>query len=163
MVAMRPRVFTPVTPIASAGGVTMLLVSVEVWATKIAVCMDGELDPVTGRVEVAEEFTAPWNSWEHEVRQTPNPHRRPPEPACQMLFGHPHASLQITDDVGTDYRFTSGHVGGTGTEWRLEQHVTPAPAEGATTLTLTLTGDRITPTPVTLQLQLIDRQCDDGA
>jgi hypothetical protein len=153
MVGVRPRVLTPVAPIAAGGGVTLLLISVELWATEIVAHLGGEFDPVTGQVEVVREFSEPWKRWERQMREGTGPRRQPPAPAMDQLFGPVGlTSVRIADNVGTHYQVKAGNTGGTGTEWRADWYFVPGVPSGANKLTLALAGEHISSTPVTLDL-----------
>ena len=149
----RPRVFAPVAPMAHGGGVTLLLISVEVWPDGVVAHAVGELDPATGQVEVAAEFTEPWIRWEQNMREGTGPPRPAPDSAMALLFGAAHTTLGLSDDAGTHYRHHASQSGGTGTEWRASWHFSPGIPDTATVLSVALTGDHLRSTPVTLPLR----------
>lgn len=153
MVSGRPRVLTPIAPIAAGGGVTLLLISLEVWPEEVVAHLAGEPDPTTGRVEVDTTFSDPWQRWEREMLEPTVARRKPPESAMDQLFGLRHASEHLSDDLGTCYQFKAGHTGGTGTEWRADWYFTPGVPDEASALTLALAGENISSTPITLALR----------
>ena len=75
-----------------------------------------------------------------------------PQSPVGLLFGAPDTTVVISDDASTAYRCLASQTGGTGTEWRGMWQFAPGVPAHATTLTLALSGDRVTATPIELEL-----------
>jgi hypothetical protein len=109
-------------------GVEVALVSVAV-ANHVEVGLDALPGPV--RNERTRLFEAARSVWETAASPVP-----PPWPA--EALGPPE--IELSDDVGTDYRRVSGETGGEGSPWASLWRFLPRPPEAAGSLTLALTA-----------------------
>lgn len=62
-----------------------------------------------------------------------------PMPTMPGVLAFEPVELQITDDIGTDYRFIAGQVAGDGTEWSASWTYLPEPPRQAKNLNLVFT------------------------
>jgi hypothetical protein len=125
------RVLAPIIPLADAAGVTLIVVSIELWLDKIV-------------VRSAARPSVPWTAERRQAELNYSRDRArarvrgempplPPDPDWSALEG---TEVRLRDDVGTYYRPHGGGGSGTDGEWRMTGSFTPAPPANATRLFL---------------------------
>ncbi len=128
------HVFAPLAPLVDFEGVTLVLASVELWTRSVRLRIAGLNNPISDRLD--EEHRQALEGWAKKVSDA---HERstvrddPPRQAGARML---EMGLVLSDDAGTDYRWTGGSWGGTGSEWHLEQGFEPGIPAGAGELTL---------------------------
>lgn len=121
-----PHVVSPLVPVLEHHGVTIVLVSVEVWPDERFVRMRGLPSEVTARLNV--EFHEALEAWHRRGRTTDVPQ----QPAEQMFDFDP----TVSDDVGTLYAPGQSARGGTFRMFRAEWTFKPGPPDSASRLTV---------------------------
>jgi hypothetical protein len=125
------RVLAPIVPLADAAGMTLVVVSIELWR-------DGVI------VRSAARPSVPWSKERRQAElQYSNERAKarvrgvmppmPPDPDWSALEG---TEVRLRDDAGTRYRPHGGGRSGTDGEWRMTDSFTPAPPPSATRLYL---------------------------
>src|SRR4051794_9075847 len=117
-------VLAPASPLADVDGVTLLLVSVELWTRGVFLRMAGMGTAHTQRLD--EEFQAAADAggeW--------------PEHLGSRFGALP---LTLADDAGTRYSPRGSASGGTATEWRTDWQFAPGVPRAASRLFVTLAG-----------------------
>jgi hypothetical protein len=117
-------VLAPACPLADVDGVTLLLVSVELWTTGVFMRLAGLGTARTKKID--EEFYAALDA--SQGRDSPeHPGER---------FGR--LPLALADDLGTSYAVCGTSASGTGSEWRAEWQFAPGVPRAAARLIVTL-------------------------
>jgi hypothetical protein len=98
----------PARPLADVDGVTLVLVSVELWTSGLHLRLAGLRSAVTDGLDA--EFDGAMVAWaagggDGRERDVPGPPRQPGE---SML----RSPLSVSDDVGTRYRRSTGFAAG---------------------------------------------------
>jgi hypothetical protein len=123
-------VLAPAAELAEVDGMTLMLLSVELWTTSVflhlAVLRSAQTDELDATHQRAMDA---WAAGPH----TDDP---PPQPGERLT----RLPLMLADDAGTPYHPTHRHAGGTATEWRSGWKFEPGPP--ATTMRLTVTLDQ---------------------
>lgn len=132
------QVFAPLTPLVDFDGVPLVLASVELWTRSVRLRIAGLNNAASDRLD--DEHRAALEGWSTNVRDA---HARgsvaddpPQEPGARLL----DMKLTLTDDLGTEYRWTGGSAGGSNTEWRLEAAFEPGAPAAARKLIVTANG-----------------------
>jgi hypothetical protein len=118
--------------LARLDGLSVALVSVELWRSSVVVRTAALPTALSERLEM--EHREAMRSWEnragsaHDKGAVPPP---PEHPAVQRLLA---LSLKLSDDLATPYRVSRRSAGGTGTEWRAEWRFVPSLPTGASRL-----------------------------
>lgn len=115
-----PQVLAPVAEIATVGGRTILLLTVELWRNQICLHLAGQ------------------PTW----RDDPDRDVVVDPTADHGTDDLGKLGIQVSDDVDTQYRRTSGHVGGTDTEWRAEWYLRPGVPPSARRLLIRVVGEQ---------------------
>ncbi|MDP8909117.1 MAG: hypothetical protein M3N47_08365 [Chloroflexota bacterium] len=130
--------FAPLTPLVDFNGVTLVLASVELWTRSVRLRIAGLNNATSDRLD--DEHRTALNDWATKVREAHArgsvPDDPPQEPGARLL----DMGLTLTDDVGTEYRWTGGAAGGSATEWRLEAAFEPGIPADAGKLILAAIG-----------------------
>jgi hypothetical protein len=130
-------VLAPAQPLADVGGITVVLVSVELWTSGVFVRLAGLRSALTDELDA--EFEGAMTHWGVLATDATSVGAKPPPPhqPGERLMRLP---LTVSDDVGTSYRSRSRSAGGTATEWRSEWRFEPGVPRDATRLTVALDG-----------------------
>lgn len=97
-------------------------IEVRLTGVVLDVFVNVELDaPQTRQREtVFSEYQAAFDEW---AKGPKDPDDLPPQPGERLLA----MQIEITDDLGTVYRFSNGQAGGSNTEWQARRSFRPAP------------------------------------
>ena len=107
-----PVVISPIAPILRRDGIDLALVSVELWPQETIVRLAALVeDPVAKQ----DAFSAALDAWAAGGREGP----LPSEPGESV---YKDVSISLTDDLGTEYRWKTSSVGGTGRLFRGDWH-----------------------------------------
>lgn len=131
---------TVAAPAADLGcfqGVDVLLVSIELWSSKIVVRLAAQRDAVTASLDA--EYAQALERWSVHTTTLGRAHTDgpPSEPGASLL----HLPLSIVDDRGASYEAGRRSAGGTGSEWQSEWAFTPGAAPEARWLHVRLETD----------------------
>jgi hypothetical protein len=121
---------TPGLPLGEVDGITVVVMRVELWASRLILRLEGLQNQLTDALDAT--FDTEWKAWERrwvEDRAAAEAGDVPPprQPSVSRLDGLP---LSVADDVGSRYHAIGGATGGSEhpwrSEWRLEPGVPPA-------------------------------------
>jgi hypothetical protein len=104
-----PRVLVPIIPLGEVDGVSLLLLTVELWPTEIVLTAAGVRTDETDRRD--DEYEQSMTAWFKEGRIGESPEM----PGSLLLRG---IKLEIRDDADRPYDVVTAEFAGTGTEWR---------------------------------------------
>jgi hypothetical protein len=121
-------VLAPATELAAVDGMTLVLLSVELWTTSVFLHLAVLRTPKTDEQDAT--YQRAMDAWAAGPREG-----SPPAQPGERLTRLP---LTIADDAGSEYHPTHRAAGGTATEWRAEWKFEPGPPPAATRLTITL-------------------------
>ena len=141
--AVEFRCVVPVgRPLITVDDMPLLLTAVEVWSHRVHVHLAAVL--TAAAIERIREHDAAMRAWS-DARMARTSAGALPPPAIRGSRLN-DVTITINDDTGTTYRWEGGSAGGTGTEWRAQQHYAPGVPAKATRLTITAaeTGDSLT-------------------
>jgi len=129
-----PLVFRSGAVLAEAAGTDVHLLTVEAWDKRVVVRMAGAVNDMI-RAELAgyETQMAAW----HE-RRLAGSDEWPPKLPGELIFQE--LTVRLTDDLGTEFAWSSGSSGGSGTEMLCEWSFKPGMPAAASTLTVTVTS-----------------------
>lgn len=138
-VALPPRdtlrhAFAPLAPLVDFEGVTLVVVSAELWTRSTRLRVAGLHNATSD--EIDEEHRRALERWAQkleEARARDISSDDPPRDAGARMLD---MRLALADDLGTRYRSTGRSAGGTGTEWRLDVRFEPAMPGSARHLTI---------------------------
>jgi hypothetical protein len=105
-------VISPIAPILRRAGVELALVSVELWPQETLVRLAALVDDSVAKDDA---FGAALDAWAAAGREGP-----PPSEPGESLFKD--VSVSLTDDLGTEYRWKTSSIGGTGRLFRGDWH-----------------------------------------
>jgi hypothetical protein len=124
-------VLAPACALADVDGLTVLLVSVELWTSCVVLRLAGLRSAFTDELEA--EYRAAMGHWvtladeaQASGERVPAPHA-PGERLARL-------DLRLADDAGTRYEAAHRQAGGSGSEWRAEWHFGPGVPARATRL-----------------------------
>ncbi|MGO8907369.1 MAG: hypothetical protein ACLQMH_17350 [Solirubrobacteraceae bacterium] len=144
---------TPGRPIADVDGITVVLVLVELWTSRVTLRLEALRNALTDALDA--EYDAEWRAYQERWSGRPSSayHHEdddgpPDQPSVARLGGLP---LSLADDVGTRYHAVSGATGGPD-PWRSEWRLEPGVPTSATVLTLGLEEGESEPQRVELVL-----------
>jgi len=127
-------VVVPLVPLVDIEGITLVLITVEIWTNDVQLRAAAVQTSETDRRDAQHEQAL--RAWIQRNQGQPRPHRprleHPPlSPATQWL-----GDLRpvLNDDVGTDYEVRTRGSGGTGTEWHWDATMRPGTPAEATVL-----------------------------
>jgi hypothetical protein len=124
-------VLAPATALAEVDGMTLMLLSVELWTTSVFLHLAVLRTPETDEQDAA--YQRAIDAWAAGARDD-----APPAQPGERLTRLP---LTIADDAGTRYHTTHRGAGGSATEWRSQWKFEPGPPPTTTRLTITLDQD----------------------
>ena len=127
-----PQVFRSGAVLARAAGTEVHLLTVEAWDERVVVRMAGAMNDVI-RAELA-GYGARLAAW-HE-RCLAGSDEWPPKLPGDLIFQE--LTVRLTDDLGTEFTWSSGLTGGSGTEMLCEWSFEPAMPVVASALTVTV-------------------------
>jgi hypothetical protein len=130
-------VLAPACPLADVGGLTLALVSVELWTSGMFVRLAVLRNSVSDDLDA--EHEASMTQWAETRRAgAGEPENLPPpdQPGERLL----RLPLTLSDDLGTRFESRSRSASGTGTEWRSEWRFEPGVPRTASRLTIALQG-----------------------
>jgi hypothetical protein len=130
--------FAPARALVDADGLTVVLVSVELWTSGVFVRLAGLRSGVTDELDT--QYDVSMTQWHERQPAARAAGLRPPSPS-QPGERLAHLPLWIADDVGTRYDRHGTSAGGTGTEWRAEWRFAPGVPRDATRLTVAVEPD----------------------
>lgn len=124
-------VLAPARPVADVDGLTVVLVSVELWTSGVVLHLAGLRGAVTDELDV--EYQAAMAHWVTLAEEAQASGSRVPAPHApgERLLRLP---LTVADDVGTRYEPVSRQGGASGSEWRSQWQLTPGVPADATRL-----------------------------
>jgi hypothetical protein len=121
-------VLAPAAELAFVDGMTLVLLSVELWSGGVFLHLAVLRNAATDELDAAHERA--FDGWTAGRRdQAP-----PPMPGTRLG----DLALTVADDTGTSYQPSHRAAGGSGTEWRSEWKFEPGAPPEATRLTITL-------------------------
>jgi hypothetical protein len=123
-VARRPAVVSPLAPLFRRDGVDIALVSVELWPQQTVVRLAALVDDPVGEEEAFENRLDAWAAGGRRDRL--------PEGPGERLYRD--VELSLADDLGSNYRWKSSSIGGSGRLFRGEWHFARGVPEEATRL-----------------------------
>jgi hypothetical protein len=126
-------VLAPVEVVGSAAGVSVAVLFVELWPERVRVVLAAVPGAETERRDA--DYRAGLQAWAHR-RRAGEEGEPPVEPGIFTLLD-PRTAVEITDDVGTGYRWDAAGGGGSGWGWHGEVSLRPAPPAQARRLTIT--------------------------
>ncbi len=121
-------VLAPAMELAVVEGMTLVLLSVELWTTSVFLHLAVLRTSETDEQDAAHQRAM--DAWGAGPRDGD-----PPAQPGERLTRLP---LTLADDAGTRYRPTHRGAGGTATEWRAQWKFEPGPPPAATRMTITL-------------------------
>jgi hypothetical protein len=124
-------VLAPAAELGVVDGMTLVLLSVELWSSGVFVHLAILRSAATDELDAAHERA--FEAWAAGPRD-----EAPPDMPGVRLG---HLALTVADDTGTSYRPTHRAAGGSGTEWRSQWKFEPGPPPEATRLTITVGAD----------------------
>src|SRR3954447_21557981 len=126
-------VLAPAQPLADVDGITVVLVSVELWTSGMFVRLAGLRSALTDELDA--EFDGAMIHWGVLAEDARAGSANPPAPRQpgERLMRLP---LTVSDDLGTAYTSRNRSAGGSGTEWRSEWRFEPGVPREATRLTV---------------------------
>jgi hypothetical protein len=130
-------VLAPARALADVDGLTVVLLSVELWTSGLFVHLATLRNPLSDELDA--EHEASMMHWAATRRDDANePEKLPPpdQPGERLL----RLPLTVSDDVGTRFQPRSRSAGGTGTEWRSQWHFEPGVPRTASRLTIAIEG-----------------------
>lgn len=131
-------VLAPARGLADVDGITVVLVSVELWTNGVFLRFAGLPTGLTDELEA--DFHDKLEDWAVRAKQARKSGAPQPdysgEPAGRLL----RLPLSITDDVGTSYQACGRSAGGTGMAWRSEWRFEPGVPREARRLTVAIDG-----------------------
>lgn len=129
-----PDVHVVGAPLGTVDGVTVAIVTAEVWYDHLAIRIAPVVDrPLESALSTWSREVAERRAQTHlQQRDEPPPH--PVESILQRVL------VDVTDSEGNLYRRISGLVGGTDTELRAEWHYHPVPGRTVRTLIVSAQG-----------------------
>lgn len=112
-------VLLPLAPVVDIQGVTLVLLTVELWQRTVSLRGAGLESALTEARNAA--HAEAFHEWAEQARQA----KRANLPFLEMPSDEPGTGLGdvpfiLSDDVGTTYTMCAGSAGRTGTEWRTE-------------------------------------------
>lgn len=145
---MLPRIYVVLAELGVVEGVSMVVVSVELWPGQVVVRVAARPGAATDRFDAADAHEiAAWT-------QPMTPHQRALQPMPQSsdarLLGR--ALPRVTDDRGTAYQLRAGQVGTTDHRWRAEWIYAPEPPVETLALPVSAAGMDVALAPVVVAL-----------
>ncbi|HEX7300411.1 MAG TPA: hypothetical protein VF257_15540 [Solirubrobacteraceae bacterium] len=133
-------VLAPARPLADVDGLTIVLVSVELWTSGLLVRLAALRNALSDELDA--NYGASMMLWA-ETRQERGPEPEVPHVPVPLQPGDRLLRLPLTlfDDVGTRFSSRSRSAGGTGAEWHSEWRFEPGVPQTASRLTIALEGD----------------------
>ena len=131
-------VLAPARSLADVDGITVLLVSLEMWTSWVSVRLAGLPSELTDELEAG--FQNKLEEWAAQTKQAREAGSKEPRLADQPGNRLMQMPLSLEDDLGTLYQAHHRSAGGTGTEWRSEWRFEPGVPREATRLNVTLQG-----------------------
>lgn len=131
-----PRVLAPVEVVGSAAGVSVAVLFVEVWPERLRVVLAAVPGSETERLDA--EYRAGLQAWAQR-RRAGEEGEPPVEPGIFSLLD-PRTAVEVTDDLGTPYRWDAAGSGGAGWGWHGDVLLRPAPPAQARRLTVAAVG-----------------------
>lgn len=147
------RLLTSERPLGSVEGVTVVLVHVELWASRLMLRLEALRNALTDALDTTydTEWKAYENRWvEHRAAAEAEDLNPPEQPSVSRLGGLP---LSVADDVGTRYHYVGGATGGSEHPWRSEWRLEPGVPRSASVLRIAL--ERGDPERECLELALL--------
>jgi hypothetical protein len=130
-------VLAPAEELVDVDGITVILVSVELWTNGLFVRLAGLRTDLTDELDASfEGAMTHWAVAAREAKQTGAKLPPPHQPGERLM----RLPLTVSDDVGTTYRSLARSAGGTGTEWRSEWRFEPGVPRAATRLIVAVDG-----------------------
>jgi len=129
-----PQVFRSGAVLARAAGTDVHLLTVEVWDKRVVVRMAGAVNDAI-RADLA-GYEARMAAW-HERRRAGSD-EWPPKMPGELIFQE--LTVRLTDDLGTEFKWSSGLAGGSGTEMLCEWSFESAMPVAASALTVAVTS-----------------------
>jgi len=143
-------VLAPARDLADVDGITVVLVSVELWTIGVVLRFAGLPTGLTDELEADfQDKLEDWAVRAKEARETGAPLPEFSREPGARLLGLP---LSVSDDVGTQYRALGRSAGGTGVAWRSEWRFEPGVPREATRLIVTIDGSDGQPQILGLEL-----------
>lgn len=144
-----PRVFVVMAALGVVEGVSVFVVSVELWPGQLAVRVAARQSEVTERLDAADaEQMASWTQLARLARMDQRP--LPQSPDARLLG---RAVPRVKDDQGATYELRSGQVGGSTTRWRAEWLYSPEPQAGTAALIVSAGQMDVAADPVIVALR----------
>ena len=133
--SQRPVAIGVNSEVGSVGeGVTVLLLSVEVWSSRVVLHLAARENTVT-RALLA-DWQAVFDAWAQSGAHGP-----PPADPARVL--HEQLSVSLDDEAGHSFELSAAQYGGQGTQWSATQ-VYPCAPKGHLTLTFDSKSERQT-------------------
>jgi hypothetical protein len=134
------EVLTPERPLGEINDVTVVLMRVELWTSRLIVRLEALQSALTDALDAS--FGAEWQAWETgwierraEMEAEGENLRWPQQPSVSRLGRLP---LSVADDLGTRFHAIGTATGGSGHPWRSEWRLEPGVPTAASVLRIGL-------------------------